>query len=241
MQSIRPTLWVNIPQQPAHLSVRSRMVAVFMFLPWFHSFKPITQFLSFCVVGFSFVIARAVIRISKICMLARYRRLAFVCLVIRTSDRVSNNANENSSHLVIFSGKMQNIHPALKMNVPHQPARSYMRSRMVELLQVYTFTARLAFLLFLCICELGYLQAILLRTPESHATSFSFLWVELIGENSAGWRVWQTLSSIHHFTCSLPLSSELTQPAFGNQGALGFQFVIVRVVFETRQTPVAQP
>jgi len=52
MQIIHPTLKVNIPQQPAHMGVRSRMVAVFMFLPWFHSFIPITQFLSICVMGF---------------------------------------------------------------------------------------------------------------------------------------------------------------------------------------------
>ncbi len=135
MQSIRPTLWMNIPQQPAHLSVRSRMVAVFMFLPWFHSFRPITQFLSFCVMGFSFVIERVVLGISKICMLARYRRLAFVCLVIRTSDRVRYNANENCLHLSNKSDIIIIFMP-ISMDIPHQPARrSYMRSRMVELLR----------------------------------------------------------------------------------------------------------
>ena len=57
MQNIHLTLWVNKPQQPAHLSVRSRMVA-FKFDHWFHSFKPITHYSSFCVVGFFSTIKR---------------------------------------------------------------------------------------------------------------------------------------------------------------------------------------
>lgn len=52
MQIIHPALKVNIPQQPAHIGVRSRMVVILMFLPWFHSFKPSTHFSSFCVLGF---------------------------------------------------------------------------------------------------------------------------------------------------------------------------------------------
>jgi hypothetical protein len=34
-------------------------------------------------------------------------------------------ANDNHLHLIIFSGKMQNIHQALKMDIPHQPALLY--------------------------------------------------------------------------------------------------------------------
>lgn len=127
--------------------------------------------------------------------------------------RVSYCANDNHLHLIIFSGKMQYAH-ILSMAIPHQPARSYLRSRMVELAVIYFLTAWLAFLLFLCFCELGYLLvlAVLLRTHELHVTNFSFLWVELIEGNSAAWRVWQTLGSTHHQLRYIALS-KLTNSA----------------------------
>jgi len=139
-------------------------------------------------------------------------------LRIKVSNRVSCHENENHLHLIIFSGKMQNIHRALRMDIPHQPARSYMRSRMVELAMVYFLTARLAFLLFLCFCELGYLLAVLLRTPESHVTSFSLLMGGTDWEKFCGLNGLQTLSSSHHLSrytvhqccpIDLPLGEEI--------------------------------
>lgn len=105
--------------------------------------------------------------------------------------------NENHLHLIIISGKMQSIHLALKLNIPHQPARSFMRSRMVELVLAYFPTVQLAFL-FHSFCELGHLLIALLRTPKSELTGFSFLmggtdWVKFCGLNDR-----QTLSSAHH-------------------------------------------
>lgn len=106
-------------------------------------------------------------------------------------------ANENYLHLIILSGKMQNIH-LHKLNIPHQPAHIFMRSRMVELAMIYLLTVRLAFLLFYSFCELDHLLAVLMHAPESQVTGFLF---------STGGTDWgkfcsltglQTLSSAHH-------------------------------------------
>lgn len=48
MTNIRRALMMKIPQQPAHISVRSRMVASFKFV----AYKPSTPSSSFGVLGF---------------------------------------------------------------------------------------------------------------------------------------------------------------------------------------------
>ena len=105
-------------------------------------------------------------------------------------------ANENHLHSIILSGKMQNIH-LHKLNIPHQPAHIYMRSRMVELAMIYLLTVRLAFLLFLCFCELDYLIA---ATPESEVTGFLFSLDGTDWGKFCGLTGLQTLSSAHHLS-----------------------------------------
>ncbi len=58
--------------------------------------------------------------------------------------------NENHLHLNALSCKMPNIHRALMMIIPHQPARIETRSRMVGLIQVYELVTQHTFLLLWC-------------------------------------------------------------------------------------------
>lgn len=77
--------------------------------------------------------------------------------------------NENHLHLNVLLCNITNIHRALKMIMPHQPARIDTRSRMVELVRVYKPVAQHTFLLFWCagffIGSVGLLQALSLLVP----------------------------------------------------------------------------